>query len=94
MTHLTTRLAVRALFAIVMQTEVHADEAGTCISQDRSTAWTSSASGCRRDGGTFTPLTVSVYSPPVITPLHCAIGYVQACQQRDHGASPYQGRGR
>lgn len=76
MTHLTTRLVFRALFAIVMQTEVHADEAGTCISQDRSTAWTSSADGCRRDGGMFVPLTVSIYSPPVIITTDTSHGVV------------------
>jgi hypothetical protein len=93
--HLTTRLAVRALFAIVMQTEVHAAELVP-------PAWRNPML-CTQTGNV---LSCEHYEREVrsdrwvLRPVHeaspstCAPGHEQACQQRDHGASPYQGMGR
>jgi hypothetical protein len=105
MKNITTRLAFRALFAIVMQTEVHA----------QTTPWMSRPIGSVTDTshGTITnsgptqfvinknqwcklydyPAADGCVLPqPAAT--HCAPGHEQACQQRDNGASPYQGSGR
>jgi hypothetical protein len=95
MTHLTTRLAVRALFAIVMQTEVHAAENLTVCR----------TVNCGREPELRIPDSVNTISmcllrtDGIVTCQYadqptCSPGHEQACQQRDHGASPYQGRGR
>jgi hypothetical protein len=142
MTHLTTRLAFRALFAIVMQTEVHAAEkteeivvmttTNLCyncvVLHDQGTFVSFSGAGpqfCFRNGPEIsteewmrnaalrleapkTPdngieikhldgKTIFIVGKDIrdcLAPKDCAPGHEQACQQRDHGASPYQGRGR
>jgi hypothetical protein len=97
MTHLTTRLAVRALFTIVMQTEVHATGRPIFCGEGTDTS-------CVYFKGDMFPYKTwkcsldepgyVVVCAPADEPEPCATGHEQACQQRDHGASPYQGRGR
>jgi hypothetical protein len=91
MTHLTTRLAFRALFAIVMQTEVHAET-------KLPTPWVCMENICKPLSSVPSTIAWDCTDDLVCTerqiPPTCAPDYDQTCQQRDHGASPYQGRGR
>jgi hypothetical protein len=88
MTHLTTRLAARALFAVVMQTEVHA-QTWTVLPVCRTVSCgiappdfkvpdsANATMWCTQIG---TVVTCQYADQPT-----CAPGYEQACQQRDHG---------
>jgi hypothetical protein len=92
MKNLTTRLAFRALFAIVMQTEVHADETHGLIADPPILCGEGTGTTCAyiSDTSTNGPYMCEFNVPGYAlfcwpAPKDCAPGYEQACQQRDHG---------